>query len=113
MLDAAPITKAPRPLLTGGERLAREAQPARGPAEKYHPQSLQDVRRRLGPVARDIRQRAQAMPQRLRGDRVVVEATLLPNYLAASYHPSELVRIRLVPSEMVRSFVGCRGRRIL
>ena len=79
-----------RPLLGGGERLAREAQPARGPAEKFHPRSLEDVRRELGPVARDIRQRAELLPDEMRGERLVIEATLLPNYLAASYHPGPL-----------------------
>jgi hypothetical protein len=79
-----------RPLLAGGERLARDAQPARAPGEKYHPQSLAEARQRLGPAAREIRQRAQTMPQYLRGERVILEATLLPNYLAASYHPRRL-----------------------
>ena len=79
-----------RPLLGGGERLAREAQPARAPAEKYHPQSIEEAMGRLGPAARDIRQRTQSMPAKLRGERIILEATLLPNYLAASYHPSQL-----------------------
>ncbi len=79
-----------RPLLAGGERLAREAQPARAPGEKYHPQSLAEARIRFGPAAREIRQRAQTMPRHLRGERVILEATLLPNYLAASYHPRRL-----------------------
>jgi hypothetical protein len=30
------------------------------------------------------------MPERLRGERVFIEATLLPNYLAASHHPASL-----------------------
>lgn len=85
--DTAPLA---RSVLAGGERLAREAQPARAPGEKYHPQSLAEARIRLGPAAREIRQRAQSMPQHLRGERVILEATLLPNYLAASYHPRRL-----------------------
>ncbi len=89
---ASPGASAPRerPLLAGGERLARDAQPARAPGEKYHPQSLAEARQRLGPAAREIRQRAQTMPQHLRGERVILEATLLPNYLAASHHPRRL-----------------------
>lgn len=84
--ESAPL---PRPVLAGGEHLARDAETARGPGEKYHPQSLAQVRQRLGPAAREMRQRAQTMPQHLR-ERVILEATLLPNYLAASYHPRRL-----------------------
>jgi hypothetical protein len=80
----------PRPVLGGGERLARDAQTSRGPGDKYHPQSLAEARQRLAPSAREIRERAQAIPQNLRGERMILEATLLPNYLAASYHPRRL-----------------------
>jgi hypothetical protein len=94
-----------RPLLGGGEQLARTAQPARGPADKFHPQSLDDVRRALGPIAREIHQRTEQLDEDLRGERVVIEATLLPNYLAASHHPEDLrADANLVP-------VGTRNSR--
>jgi hypothetical protein len=79
-----------RPLLGGGEQLARDAQPVRGPGDKHHPVKLEDVRRDLGPIAHEIHTQAASLPDELRGERIVIEATLLPNYLAASYHPRPL-----------------------
>ena len=79
-----------RPLLGGGEQLARDARPVRNPGDKFHPQNLGEVRRSLGPIAREMHERTRSLDSQLRGERVVIEATLLPNYLAASYHPEEL-----------------------
>src|SRR3954468_7438798 len=82
----------PRPLLAGGEQLAHEAEKARGPSEKFHPQTYEQARQTLGPLVRGIRDEVGHLADAYRGDRVVVQAKLLPNYLAASYHPSDLRR---------------------
>ena len=43
-------------------------------------------------MAHAIREAAEAIPEGLRGDRIVIEGKLLPNYLAASHHPTHLRR---------------------
>ena len=80
----------PRPVLGGGERLAREGDRVTGAGPKYHPQSLAQARETLQPMVRSVRERVADLPERLRGERVFIEATLLPNYLAASHHPTSL-----------------------
>jgi hypothetical protein len=80
----------PRPILGGGGDFATEGGRVQGFGDKYHPQSFTEARQVLAPQIETIRREAKALPDRLRGDRVIVQAKLLPNYLAASYHPEDL-----------------------
>ena len=92
-----------RPLLGGGERLQQPVSPASGGGPKYHPQTLQAARQLLAPQVAALQQDAAATPAALRGERIVFEAKILPNYLANSYFPDHLFRAAdLVP-------VGARG----
>ena len=83
----------PRPLLLNGESLRQdlELQRWRGPGDKYEPRTAEQAREILLPQIETVRIEAALIPHQLRGERVVVETTLLPNYLAASYHPSGLL----------------------
>jgi Subtilase family len=82
-----------RPLLAGGERLRdAEVELPRGPAEKFHPVTLDEARRTLQPQLMQTAARIREIPADRRGDRVVIEMTMLPNYLAGSYFPSDLLR---------------------
>lgn len=76
-----------KPLLGGGEKLGRSVKKNWGPGDKHHPQSLADVRKTLGPAATAMREKLAGLPDALRGERVIIELTLLPNYLASSYNP--------------------------
>jgi hypothetical protein len=81
-----------RPILGAGGEFAMEGGRTQGFGEKFHPQSLAEARAALAPQVDAVRQEARQLPDRLRGDRVIVRATLLPNYLAASHHPEDLRR---------------------
>jgi hypothetical protein len=82
-----------RPLLRRGETLSRKAQKKSGGGDKYHPRTLEQAQRLLVPMTHALREKAQAMPAGLRGERIVFEAELLPNYLAASHHPKQLRKV--------------------
>src|SRR4051794_1610510 len=88
-----------RPMLAGGERLIRSIE--RGPSgggEKYHPRTLDEAKALLLPQVDLLTSAVAALEPELRGDRVVFQATVLPNYLAASYFPTDLLRsLDLVP----------------
>jgi hypothetical protein len=79
-----------RPLLRRGERLAHKPQRKTGGGEKYHPRSFEEAKKLLAPMTAALRSTAKEMPAALRGERIVFEAELLPNYLAASYSPKYL-----------------------
>src|SRR5687767_10503424 len=79
-----------RPILGGTGDFAQEATRPPSFGEKYHPFSFEQARTYLEPRVAELREEAAKLPDRLRGERVIVEATLLPNYLAASYHPEDL-----------------------
>lgn len=79
-----------RPVLAAGSELAGEAARDRGGGSKYHPQTLEQARTLLYPQVAAVRQSVNGLPDRLRGERIYVRATLLPNYLAGSYHPHDL-----------------------
>ena len=81
-----------RPILGAGGDFATEGGRVQGFGEKFHPQSFNEARAVLAPQVDAIRQEARQLPDRLRGDRVIVQATLLPNYLAASHYPEDLRR---------------------
>lgn len=82
-----------RPLLVNGEALRVAVQaPNTGGGEKYEPQTVEQAQSLLTPQIATVTEGAASLPQELRaGDRVYVEAKLLPNYLAASYFPTELL----------------------
>lgn len=86
MADAADS----KPILVGGADYAGEGGRVQGHGDKYHPQTFDEAKQILAPQLEVIRHEAQTLPDRLRGERVIVQAKLLPNYLAASYHPEDL-----------------------
>lgn len=94
-----------RPLLVNGEALKLDVQaPNTGGGEKFEPQTVAQARDLLMPQVLATAEAVAGLPQTLRAeDRVYVEAKLLPNYLAASYFPTELL------SHMGASPVGSRA----
>jgi hypothetical protein len=88
-----------RPLLVNGERLGSEIEAVQaGGGEKFHPRTADEARQHLLPQISVAVATAQALPDRLRAERLYVEAELLPNYLAASYYPEALFnRIDALP----------------
>jgi len=82
-----------RPLLVNGEALKLDVQaPRSGGGEKYEPQTVEQARAVLAPqVIAATEAAADLLPTLRAADRVYVEAKLLPNYLAASYFPTELL----------------------
>lgn len=86
MSDTAPSVE--RRLLVGGERLRVEVDaPPSGGGDKFEPQTPAEARDLLLPMVQTLTAAAAKLPSRLRGDRVYIEARLLPNYLATSYFP--------------------------
>jgi Subtilase family len=79
-----------RPLLRHGEKLAHKPKKVRGGDEKFHPRTFEQAQKLLAPMTKSLRSKAEQMPAALRGERIVFEAELLPNYLAGSYSPSDL-----------------------
>lgn len=90
---------ADRRLFIGGERLRIDVEaPPSGGGEKFEPQTPEQARELLLPMVHSVVEIATSLPSRLRGERVYIEARLLPNYLAASYFPDVLLsQIRAVP----------------
>jgi hypothetical protein len=80
-----------RPLLGKGEGLQHPATRPRGPNDKYHPVSIREAWQLLGPQASRLATGVDSMPDGARGKHVVFEATLLPNYLASTYFPGEVL----------------------
>lgn len=87
----AEVPFVPRPMLTGGERLTERIVLKRGGrASETMPQTFEEARAHLAPqIARALAD-AESLPATLRGRRVIVEATVLPNYLANTHHPEAL-----------------------
>lgn len=87
-----------RRLLTGGERLRREIPPPRGvnrPSPLFDAVEAAAV---LSPQVAQIRRIAEAMPEDLRGPRIIFAAALHPNFLAATHFPTQLLSFAdLVP----------------
>lgn len=80
------------PLLVNGEALRLEVTPPnRGGGTKYDPQTAEQARTLLTPMVRRASEQAQQLPEQLRADRLYVEARLLPNYIAASNFPGDLL----------------------
>lgn len=102
-----------RPLLANGQALAQDEQKRRGPGDKFHPQDFDAARKTLGPMISGVRKAADALPDGLRGERIVVEATLLPNYLAATYEPKHLrssVDLVVIGTKAARGTLRTRKR---
>jgi hypothetical protein len=94
-----------RPILTGGASLGDEQTRARGHGPKYHPYTYDEVRPKLAAEVHAIQAQVATLPDAYRGDRVVVQAKLFPNYLAASHHP----RVLRADADLV--MVGTRAAR--
>jgi hypothetical protein len=88
-----------RPLLVHGERLREKIERVSGGGgSKFHPLTVEEARVALLPQAIALRDRVSQFPDELRGPRLIFQATLLPNYLAASYFPSQLLSsLDLIP----------------
>ncbi len=81
-----------RPMLAGGERLIREVDRGRrGPPDKFHPFSVDEAIELLRPQVEALATDVSQLAENVRGDRVIFQATLLPNYLAASWFPDDLL----------------------
>lgn len=93
MADVRSNEAASRPLLVNGEALRLDVTaPQGGGGDKYEPQTTEQARELLLPQVTATVEAVEQLPQGLRAkDRVYVEAKLLPNYLAASYFPGELL----------------------
>jgi Subtilase family len=79
-----------RPILGRGELLSRAAERVAGGGAKYDPRSFAEARDLLRPMVSTALAAVSQLPERLRGERIYFEAALLPNYLAASHHPTAL-----------------------
>lgn len=88
-----------RPLLANGERLAKAVEPASGGGgPKFHPRDVDVARQILMPQVEALYTTVTQLEDRLRGPRIYFQATLLPNYLAASYFPGAILgELDLVP----------------
>ena len=95
-----------RPILTGGENLREEVEHSFGPGGKYHPWTFEEAAEHLAPQVERTEREVEALPRQLRGTRVIIEATLLPNYLAATYFPTPLLEATGFESVGSRSTTG-------
>jgi hypothetical protein len=102
-----------RPALSNGEHYSEKVERSRpGGGEQFHPQSVAQAQTHLLPQARRLADRAADIPEHLRASRVVFFATLLPNYLANTYFPNQLLyHLDLVPlgSRAGRGILRTRG----
>jgi hypothetical protein len=80
----------------------------RGSPDRH--QTLVQVQQHIGPQTTQIRSRASELtpPQRGRDGRVVIEAEMMPNYLAASHYPDDLFRASGVIPVGTRATLGTR-----
>lgn len=93
MADGRSNDAVSRPLLVNGEALRLEVEsPRSGGGEKFEPQTVAQAQRLLSPQVVAASEAVAILPAALRASaRVYVEAKLLPNYLGASYFPTELL----------------------
>ncbi len=66
---------------------------ASGGGTKYYPYSWEETKQLLAPQARALQESATSLDSSLRARHVVFEATLLPNFLANSYFPKNLIKL--------------------
>ncbi|MDO8187721.1 S8 family peptidase [Conexibacter sp. JD483] len=83
-------TNSARPILSADSSFGDEQTRAQGHGPKYHPYTYAEVRSRLAGQVQHIRSNVATLPDEYRGDRIVVQAKLHPNYLAATHHPRVL-----------------------
>ncbi len=95
-----------RNLLTGGERLVVPTLRPPGGGSSNSPQSFYEVGVRLRPRIRQVRQQLAELPDRLRGPRLIFEASVLPNYLATSSFPGALLSVMGVQRVGTRAETG-------
>ena len=80
-----------RPLLIHGERLRQSAsRPDRGGGPKFKPYSVEESIARLTPQVEGVREAIAHITSALRGDELIVQARLLPQFLSASSFPGAL-----------------------
>lgn len=93
MADVRSNEAGSRPLLVNGEALKLDVlAPRGGGGEKHEPQTVEQAQSILAPQVIAATDAVASLPSTLRArDRIYVEAKLLPNYLAASYFPTELL----------------------
>src|ERR1700733_5054506 len=94
-----------RPILSGGASLGDEQTRASGHGPKYHPYTYDEVRPKLAADVQEIQSQVATLPDAYHGERVVVQAKLFPNYLAAIHHP----RVLRADADLV--MVGTRAAR--
>ena len=81
-----------RPILVGGERLILEVdQVNSGGGDKYHPLTAEAAASVLAPMVADLTVRLNELPEEALGTARYFQTTLLPNYLAASHFPAQLL----------------------
>lgn len=81
-----------RPLLSKGEALRIDVTaPRQSGGTKFEPQTAEQAREILLPLLQKTVATGFSLNQKLRGERLYIEARLLPNYIAASSFPSELL----------------------
>ncbi|WP_400160514.1 S8 family peptidase [Arthrobacter sp. BPSS-3] len=89
----ADIRETGRPFLYQGEALRTPAEkPPTGGGDKYEPQTAAEAREVLLPQLRSVRAEVASLDEELRvPGHTFIEAKLLPNYLAASSFPGQLI----------------------
>lgn len=80
-----------RPLLGAGERLRGEAERTRFGRKTEPAWTSAEMYERLAPSAERLKSEFALLPEALRAQHVVIEATLWPNYLASSHYPDVLL----------------------
>jgi hypothetical protein len=102
-----------RPTLAGGEAYASDIPTPPGRGADQPPQSLFEARARLAPQVQELRRQASQLSaaQLGRARRVIIEAETMPNFLAASYHPRDLLRETGLLPVGSRPTTGTRFRR--
>lgn len=80
-----------RPLLAHGERLSQKTTRSGMNGSKFHPFTPEQAWENLAPKAEALLRNVTALRPEVCGRHVIFEATLLPNYLASSYFPADLL----------------------
>jgi Subtilase family len=74
-----------RPMFAGGERLKGKAERPPMRPSAFTPYTAEEVFKNLSPQANRLRQETVSLPASMRGEHVIMEATLYPNYVANSH----------------------------
>jgi len=110
---AAQIDRTKRPLLVRGEQLRAETRRPGGGGPSWQPRTPEQTYEHLAPqVERLLGEMDELQPER-RAPHVVLELRLLPNFLAGSYYPFELLRstgLYTVGSRAARGTLRTRKR---